>query len=70
METKLKLNLARIHWSLVLKAAFLAAVWLLLPGWIFLILSFYFYFVPIFHPWKLFFPFRLLKARHDNPRLL
>lgn len=57
METKLRLNLARIHWSLALKALALSVVWLVLPGWAFLVLSFYFYFIPIFHPWKLFLPF-------------
>ncbi|MBI2048893.1 MAG: hypothetical protein HYT29_00400 [Parcubacteria group bacterium] len=35
----------------------MAAFWLFLPGWAFLILSLYFYFVPVFHPWKLFLPF-------------
>lgn len=43
--------------GLALKAALLAAAWLILPGWFFLLLSFYFYFVPIFHPWKVFLPF-------------
>lgn len=57
METKLRLILKRIHWSLALKAAILAVVWMVLPGWAFLILSAYLYFVPFFDPWKLFLPF-------------
>lgn len=57
METRLKLILRQIHWSLALKAFILAVVWLFLPRWAFLVLSFYFYLVPVFHPGKLFLPF-------------
>src|SRR2546422_648850 len=57
METKLKLISKRIHWSLALKAGGVAAAWYFLPRWAFLFVVLYFYFVPIFHPWKLFLPF-------------
>lgn len=57
METRLKSILRRIRWSLALKAAFVALSWLWLPHWAFFVLCLYFYFVPIFHPWKLFVPF-------------
>lgn len=57
METRLRFILKRIHWSLALKALALAAFWLFLPGWAFLVLSLYFYFVPVFHPWRIFLPF-------------
>ncbi len=47
MVEKLKSILRRISWSLVLKALFFAVAWWALPFWLFLIIAFYLYFVPI-----------------------
>ena len=57
METRLRSTLRRIHWSLVLKAGGVAVAWLLFPWYVFLAVALYFYFVPLFHPSKLLFPF-------------
>lgn len=59
MAEKLKLILKRIHWSLVVKTLVFGLVWLFLPHWLFLILAVYFYFVPLFKPLPLLFPFFL-----------
>jgi hypothetical protein len=57
MVLELKLVLKKIHWSLITKSLILGLVWFIFPYWFFLILSLFFYFIPIFRPFNLFFPF-------------
>ncbi|MCL5733773.1 MAG: hypothetical protein M1334_03940 [Patescibacteria group bacterium] len=52
MATKLKSALKTIPWSLAAKAVITGCSWLYLPFWIFILVSFYFYFVPLFRPFK------------------
>ncbi|MDO8536749.1 MAG: hypothetical protein Q7R94_00695 [bacterium] len=59
MVEKLKSILKPIHWSLVLKSAAFGASWFFLPLWAFLVLAFYFYFIPLFKPLELSPPFFL-----------
>lgn len=59
MEAKLKSTLNRIPWSLLLKACILSLSWLILPFWMFLVVAFYFYFIPFFQSFKLIIPFIL-----------
>ncbi len=59
MAAKLKLTSRTIPWSLLVKALALAAVWLALPYWLFLLLALGFYFVPFFEPRRLLLPFGL-----------
>jgi hypothetical protein len=59
MATRLRFNSGQVPWSLVAKAIFLAAVWLLLPGILFFAAALYFYFFPLFRPFTFAAPFAL-----------
>lgn len=50
----------RIHWPLLIKAAAFGFSWFLLPFWLFLAIGIYFYFMPLFRPKDLAFPFAAL----------
>ncbi|MCL4437431.1 hypothetical protein M1513_00080 [Patescibacteria group bacterium] len=52
MAIKLKSALKTIPWSLAAKAVITAGSWLLLPFWVFVLVVFYFYFIPLFRPFK------------------
>lgn len=60
MEGKLKSISRTTHWSLLAKAALLAASWYFLPGWAFTLLALGFYLVPLFRPAELALPFVLV----------
>ncbi len=47
----------QIPWSLLLKAFFCGCLWLFAPFWLFVIGALFFYFVPLFRPWRFLFPF-------------
>lgn len=55
METKLRLVLEKIHWSLIFKSFIVGLSWLFLPFWLFLTIVLFFYFIPIFRINSLFF---------------
>lgn len=59
MAAKLKSILRTTPWSLLLKASVLAALWPVLPYWLFFFLALGFYFIPFFEPRRLFLPFVL-----------
>lgn len=59
MAAKLKLTSKTIPWSLLAKALVLAALWPVLPYWLFLFLALGFYFIPFFEPRRLFLPLAL-----------
>lgn len=48
METRLKLVLEKIHWSLIFKSFIIGLSWVFLPFWLFLIIVLFIYFIPIF----------------------
>lgn len=60
MVRKLKSISKPIRWSLLTRAAIFGSVWFFLPFWFFLLTALYLYFVPIFQPFRLFFPFLLV----------
>ncbi len=62
MAEKLELTsiTKRIHWPLLIKAAAFGFSWFILPFWLFLVIGIYFYFVPLFRPKDLAFPFAAL----------
>ncbi len=57
MEVRLRSISRTIPWSLTLKAVVFGAAWLWLPFWLFLLLALGLYFVPLFHPGRLWWPF-------------
>ncbi len=57
MEVRLRSISRTIPWSLTLKAAVFGAAWLWLPFWLFLLLALGLYFVPLFNPGRLWWPF-------------
>jgi hypothetical protein len=59
MAAKLRLISKTIPWSLLGKSLVAAAVWLVLPYWLFLIPAVGFYFIPFFEPRRLLLPFLL-----------
>jgi hypothetical protein len=60
MEEKLKLISGQIHWSLLVKTAVWVLGWWFLPFGLFLVLTFYLYFVPPLRSGQLFWPFFLI----------
>ena len=62
MEERLRSILKRAHWSLALKSAAYGASWLVLPGWLFLLVALGIYLKPFFQPGKLARSFLVLLA--------
>jgi len=54
---KLRSTLKQIPWSLALRAAALAVIWLAAPTWLFVALALLAYFVPLFQPSRFALPF-------------